>query len=304
MSKKSKKNRSEDRPGAARRSGLNLFTGRRPYYAALSALALLAVSAAATRFDPVRRAVGLRPFTVTPAQNQNLTLSKEYVYAGGRLVATEEPTPAATPTPTPAGPPPTGLVATAEFPSVGITNVRLTWNAPASGPSVASYVVECKRPGTGFEQIAAVQEPTRTYTDAAVTLDTAYLYRVRAVFTNAGGSDYSNKDLATTVAFTDSQLPGVTIKAVHLTELRRAVNAVRALAPGLAAASWTYPDPVSSPQSQRRAVRVEDVTDLRTRLDEALAPLGLTIGYPSSPPLASGALISAQHFEQVRARVK
>lgn len=72
-------------PRAARRSGLNPFKGRRPYYAALSGLVLLAVSAAATRLEPVRRAVGLQPLTVTPAQNQNLSLSKEYVYAGGGL---------------------------------------------------------------------------------------------------------------------------------------------------------------------------------------------------------------------------
>jgi hypothetical protein len=303
MSKKYKRNRNEDRLKAARRSSLNLSGQHKAYYvAALSALVLLAASVGAARFDPVRRALGLRPLSVSPAQNQNLTLSKEYVYAGGRLVATEEPTPAATPTP--AGPPPANLVATAEFSSAGVANVHLTWDAPASGLSVASYVVECKRAGTGFQQIAAVQGPTRTYDDTAVTLGAAYIYRVRAVFTNAGGSDYSNQDLATTVAFTDSQLQGVTIKAVHLTELRRAVNAVRALAPDLGVASWTYPDPVSGPPQQRRAVHVEDVTDLRARLDEAMGLLGLTTGYPASPPLASGAVINAQHFEQIRARVK
>jgi|SRR5215213_1915359 len=305
MSKKSKKNRDADRARTARRYSLKLSERHKAYYvAALSALVLLAASVSATRFDPVRRAIGLRPLTVLPAQNQNLTLSKEYVYAGGRLVATEEPTPASTPTPTPAGPPPTNLSATAEFSSSGVTNVRLSWDVPASGPAVASYVVECKRAGTGFQQIAAVQEPTRTYNDTAVTLDSSYLYRVRAVFTNAGSSDSSNQDIATTVAFTDAQLQGVIIKAVHLTELRRAVNAVRALAPGLAAASWTYPDPVSGPPEQRRAVHVEDVTELRAKLDEALAQLGLTTGYPASPPLAIGARINAQHFEQLRARVK
>lgn len=302
MSKKSRRNRNEHRPKAARRGGLNLSVRGKAYYAAtLSALVLLAVSVAATRFDPVRRAVGLTPLAVTPTQNQNLSLSKEYVYAGGRLVATEEPTPAATPTPTPSGPPPTNLVATAEFPSAGVTNVRLTWGPPASGPAVASYVVECKRAGTGFQQVAAVQEPTRTYNDTAVTPDSAYVYRVRAVFTNTGSSDYS-QDLATTVAFTDAQLQGVTLKAVHLVELRRAVNAVRALVSGIGAAAWTFPDPVSSP---RRAVYLEDVTDLRARLDEALGPLGFqTGGYSANPPLARGALVRAAHFEEIRARVK
>jgi hypothetical protein len=279
---------------------------RRYYAAALSALVLLAASAAATRYDAVRRAVGLRPMLsalIAQATPTPLPLSKEYIYAGGRLVATEEPTPVATPTPTPAGPPPTDLVATAEFPSAGVANVRLTWNAPPSGPTVVSYVVECMRAGTGFQQIAAVQEPTRTYNDTTVTLDSSYLYRVRAVFSNAGTSLYSNQDLATTVLFTDSHLQGVTIKAVHLTELRRAVAAVRALV-GINAPSWTYPDPVSSPASQRRPIYLEDVTDLRARLDEALAPLNLQSPYPVEPLFFRGGAVSAAHFEQIRERVR
>jgi hypothetical protein len=305
MSKKSKKRERRAAAAEATSSGTSKSRRRGYYVAALSALILLAVSATATRYDPVRRAVGLRPLFATPAQESaNLPLSKEYVYAGGRLVATEEPTPAATPTPTPAGPPPTDLDATAEFPSAGVTTVRLTWAAPASGPAVASYVVECKKAGTGFLQIATVQEPTRTYNDTGVTLDSAYLYRVRAVFSNAGASDYSNQDLATTVAFTDGQLHGVIIRAVHLTELRRAVNAVRELAGSLGAAPWTYPDPVSSPPEQRRKIYLKDVTDLREKLDEALGPLGLLSQYPDDPSLVSGAVVNAEHFEQIRRRVR
>jgi hypothetical protein len=183
--------------------------------------------------------------------------------------------------------------------------VGLSWDAPTSGPTVASYVVECKRAGTDFQQIATVQWPTRSYNDTGVTIDSAYLYRVRAVFSNAGVSDYSNQDIATTVAFTDEQLHGAVIKAVHLRELRRAVNAVRARAGGLAASSWTYPDPVSSPPEQRRKIYLEDVTDLRARLDEALGPLGLpTGGYPEVPTLDHGDVVNAEHFEQIRQRVR
>jgi hypothetical protein len=109
--------------------------------------------------------------------------------------------------------------------------------------------------------------------------------------------------LATTVVFTDGQLQGITIKATHLTELRRAVNAVRALA-GVSAATWTYPDPVSSPPELRRKVYLEDVTDLRAGLDEATGPLGLTTGFPAEPTLYRGAIVNAQHFEQIRARVR
>lgn len=64
------------------------------------ALCMVATGAALSRFEPVRRTLGLSAAT-TPAQAPpgNPTLAKEYIYAGGRLIATEEP--AATPMPMP-----------------------------------------------------------------------------------------------------------------------------------------------------------------------------------------------------------
>ena len=296
MPKKSKKRANVEGKPEPKPPGMN-GPGRRMFYvAALSALALLVASAAATRYDAVRRAVGLRPLIVVPARQPTpLPLSKEYVYAGGRLVATEELAPA--PSPTPAGPPPTNLIAT----STSASNVSLTWTPPAG--NVVGYVVE-RRGAAGSQP---VETPTGSsspsFNDTTPPGDYAYLYRVKAVY--AGGtSDYGNADLATTVVFTDEQLQGVTIKAVHLTELRRAVNAVRHLV-NLGDASWTYPDPISTPASQRRTIYLEDVTDLRARLEDALGPLGLpTGGYPAIPTLARGAAVSAQHFEQIRSRVK
>jgi len=266
--------------------------------AALAACALLVATFAATRFDPVRRAVGLRPLLAPAAQSpSSLPLAKENIYSGGRLVATEEPTP--TPVPTPAGPPPTNLVATA----TSASGVRVTWQAPAAG-SVVGYVVERRgAPGT-----QTVETPTgsasTSFDDATPAGDFAYLYRVRAVFQSGGPSDYSNSDLATTVLFPEELTPRVTvIKAAHLTELRRAVAAVRALA-GLAAPTWTYLSPVSSPPEQRRVIYLEDVTDLRTNLDAALNVLGRYEPYPSQPALARGAVVYAAHFEQIRQRVR
>lgn len=262
---------------------------------ALSAVILLTVGTAASRFNDVRRAVGLRPLpaaSLAQATPTPLSLSKEYIYAGGRLVATEEPT--AIPTPTASGPPPTNLIATA----TSASSVSLTWTAPGSG--VLSYVVE--RKGAAGTQEIPTGSTSASFNDSTPPGDYAYLYRVKAVY--AGGTSlYSNQDLATTVVFTDSQLQGVTIKAVHLTELRRAVVAVRALA-GVGDPSWTYPDPVSSPASQRRAIYLEDVTDLRVRLDEALTPLNLWSPYPAEPVLQRFQKVYADHFEQIRSRVR
>lgn len=299
MPKKSKKKARVPTVIRPTSSGTGRPRRKRYYAAALCALVLLAASAAAMRYDAVRRTIGLRPLIVEPTQSSaQLPLSKEYIYAGGRLVATEEPT--ATPTPTLGGPPPTNLSATLHSVSPPAATITVSWTEPAGA---ISYVVERASTAGQFAPVGEpVAAPATSFNDATASEGAAYLYRVKALY--AGGpSDYSNQDLATAVAFTDSQLQGFTIKAVHLTELRRAVNAVRTLA-GMGAAAWAYPDPVSSPASQRRAIYLEDVTDLRVKLDEAMGQLGLTTGFPANPTLEWHGRVYADHFEQIRQRVK
>jgi hypothetical protein len=270
---------------------------------------------AATRFDPVRRAVGLSPLLAPTAQSQGgLPLSKEYVYAGGRLVATEEPTSAASPTPTPAGPPPTNLVAALTSADTPSAVIRVTWSAPSSG-GVASYVVErAGAPGEFAPVGQPVVAPAASFDDAGVSEGAAYLYRVRAVFAGGGGSGYSNTDLVTAVAFTDDPLvgagdpqnrPATVIRARHLTELRRAVSAVHLLSGLGAVETWTHADPVSSPASQRRAVYLEDVKDLRDRLGEALGALGLAAPAYLDPALVRQVTpVKKEHFQQLRDAVR
>jgi hypothetical protein len=62
--------------------------------AALIAICVAATGAAVSRWEPLRRTLGLPSAAVAPATPQssgNLSLAKEYIYAGGRLIATEEP---------------------------------------------------------------------------------------------------------------------------------------------------------------------------------------------------------------------
>jgi hypothetical protein len=157
-----------------------------------------------------------------------------------------------------------------------------------------------------------------SFADAAPTssqppsADTSYLYRVRATHAGGGYSDYSNKDLATTVIFSDDPLVGsndphppaaTVIKAAHLTELRRALSAVHALAGLGPVTSWSYPGPVSSPASSRRAIYVEDIKELRDRLDEALPALGMTT--PVYAVITRGVTKAGKNdFQQLRDAVK
>jgi len=183
---------------------------------------------------------------------------------------------------------PTGLVATA----TSANRVAISWNAVSGAEQ---YRVERRSAGGSFVAIATVSGTS--YADTSVSSGQSYLYRVVAL-AGTSASSPSAPDLATTIIFTDPTLvPGVTvIRAVHLTELRTAVNAVRALA-GIGAASWTDPNPAGV------VIKAVHWTELRDRLNEARAVLGLpAVSFPS--PVTSGALVRAAHVEAMRAGVR
>ena len=261
------------------------------FLAAALLVALAAAGTAGSRLSFLRAPLFLAP-APAPASPSPPALAKEYVYAGGRMVAIEEPAPP------PAGPPPTNLVATAS----SSAQASLSWSPPAD--PVSHYVVERSQTLNGFVPVASNVSGT-SYNDSLPGGVAAYLYRVRAVYSSGAQSSYSNTDLATAVVFTDRPLQsGVTvIKAQHLIELRQAVGAVRTLS-GLGPASWTYPDPVSEPAGQRRPIYLEDVLELRAQLDAALTALGRYQAYPAEPSLARGAKVYKEHFQQIRDRVE
>lgn len=271
------------------------LAGKRAASIVLVLCVVAAASAAAIRWEPLRRVVGLPPLAASLSpQQQGLPLSKEYVYAGGRLVATEEPTPV------PAGPPPTNLVATTGTVAPPAATVNVSWSAPESG-SPLSYVVERKGAGGQFQAVGLpVSAPTTTFNDTSATEGSAYLYRVKAVYAGGVSSVYSNTDLATAVAFTNDPLQvGVTaIYARHLTELRRAVDAVRTLA-GVGLSSWqSNPAP-----AQGGLVLAAHYLELRTNLNPALAALGIA-QMPADSTLAIGMPVRVAHIQDVREAVR
>jgi len=181
---------------------------------------------------------------------------------------------------------PTGVVAAA----VTTTQIDVTWTAVAGA---VSYEVDRKAPGGAFTQIAT--PAGNSHSDTTASASTAYLYRVRAVDALTTSAN-SAADLATTVIFTDSPLTaGTTVKAVHLAQLRTAVNAVRALA-SLSASSFT--DAASSGTT----IKAVHLTELRAALDAARTALALsTGGYTDAAP--AGLKVKATHFSELRDRV-
>jgi hypothetical protein len=226
------------------------------------------------------------PTYLAPAQQPSPTLSKEYVYADGKLVAIEEAGSLVSP--------PNGLIAA----TLSGTQVNITWSASAG--MIDHYQLERSASINGPYAQLAPNPTTNSFNDTTVVSGVAYLYRVCAVDTAGNRSTYSNIDLATAISFTDDPLVAGTtrIKAQHLVELRQAVNAVRSAA-ALVAASWV--DPAASGVQIKGA----HIQELRTNLDQARAALGLPVLSYTDPTLAAGSnLIKMAYSDELRRGVK
>jgi hypothetical protein len=255
-------------------------------------ICVAATGAAVSRYEPLRRTLGLSAAT-TPAQAPpgSPSLAKEYIYAGGRLIATEEPTPSATPS----SPTNLGAIATST------TTINLTWDAPSPSPgTITHYVIE----RTGRSGVTTMNSGSNAsaFTDPTAQLDNVYRYRVQAVFSGGGTSGFSNGDLATTFFLGDPVVGGhqTVIRAKHFTDLRQAVNDVRLIA-GVGNATWSTPAPAVG-----GIMRGNHVEELRTNLKPALDALGLPEPnyYDLTPPSLSGKVVRAEHINDLRERMK
>jgi hypothetical protein len=285
--------------GGGRSQRPRRLSGRRMKAATFALLCLIISTTALTRWLPRPARESETAALPSAAPQGHLHLAKEYIYVGDRLVATEEPPPAATPTPPPVGPAPAGLVASFNQTTGGIT---VTWNAPASG-AVSTYSVERLAAGGQFATLSRMVTAT-TFSDQTAVPGGAYLYRVSAIFEGGVVSTHSNTDLATAIAFADdplvssieSSVGATTIRAVHVSELREAVNAVRALA-GLSPIVWTFP---AQPGS---LIKLEDLLELRAGLAQARRALGLAPLSYTDPELVRGATL-VRKVQELRDAVK
>lgn len=212
--------------------------------------------------------------------------SKEYIYAGGRLVATEEPNPLI---------PPANVAAN----TVSAARVTITWNPSATAHH---YVIERATQVGNFTALNNNVTGT-TYNDDTVSNLNAYLYRIRSADSGGNLSPGSNIDLATAITFEDDPFPApptlTPVRAQHILQLRQAVNAVRHLTTTLSDYNWGQPSAtlVGAP------VKGTDVEELRTALDDAMQIIGLQVGGFTDSTLA-GKPISKVYINELRGRVK
>ena len=196
----------------------------------------------------------------------------------------------------PAFDPPTNVVATA----LTSTTVQITWTAPA-GPPV-QYHIYRSSDGVNYGEVNFVLHPATLYVDATASANTAYLYKVRSTGDlGANQSADSNRDLATTVIFTDDPLVAQTTlaKATHITQLRTAVNAVRTLA-SLGAGSYTDP----SLTVNVTPVKAAHINDLRTAINAARSNLALTALTYGETITGGATSIKTSHVTELRNGVK
>lgn len=182
---------------------------------------------------------------------------------------------------------PTNVTATA----TGASSVSVSWN----GTVGATY--EVQRVAAGGATVVVGTSMTGSLMDNTASPNTAYLYTVRGFLPST--SAFGTPDLATTVIFTDPVLAAGTtpIKAVHVAQLRTAVNAVRVLA-GLGATSFT--DAILGPTIPVNGVHL---TELRTSL--TLARSGLALAAPSyTDGVPTGIPIKAVHLGELRGGVQ
>jgi hypothetical protein len=184
---------------------------------------------------------------------------------------------------------PSGLVATVLLDNAARPYIAVTWNAVADA---AYYDVSVQRAGTTVS--IPTTEPSFVLSATETVNGAAYLFKARAVNAAATASAYSAPDLATVVVFADDPIVPLVTKAklVHITELRTAVNAVRALA-GLSAATWTT-------IQVGDAIQAVPITELRTALDAARSALTLSTLSYTDPSLSAGARIKAAHVQELR----
>lgn len=187
--------------------------------------------------------------------------------------------------------PPFGPPANVSATATGTSSVAISWS-PVSGAT--SYrIYRTTSVGIAYSQIGT--SLGTTFGDSGRSANTTYLYKI-ASDNGAQISAMSAADAATTIVFTDNALTGIAVKALHVTQLRTAVNAMRTAA-GLSAAVFTDP-------TLTNATRIKRIhlIELRLALDAARSMIGLPAISYTDPTITAGTTkVKAAHWSEVRA---
>lgn len=230
------------------------------------------------------------PISPTPTNLNPDSPSKEYIYAGGRLVATDELAGVILSAPT-------NLRAT----TISSTQIHLAWGTVtgASRYELQKSLNYTDPNDHGFGTVNS--NITSTFRDDTVSAGAAYIYRVRAFDANNQPSPFSNIDVAAAISFTEDPVTsGMTVKEFHVTQLRLGVDALR-IASGLPAASWANPPPLA----QTVNIMKLHLDQLRANLDAARTALSLPApAYTDATITQFITPVKAVHIQELRRLIK
>jgi hypothetical protein len=179
--------------------------------------------------------------------------------------------------------------------STSASSVSLNWGAV----QLADHY-EIQRSTDNVNWTPFGNSPGTSFSDGTVAASTVYFYRVRTVKADTSTSAFSS-DVATTMAFTDDPLgPCATIvKAVHITQLRTAVNLARA---SLGLGAFTFTDPTLTAGST--LIKGVHITELRTALAPVLSAVGGTATYTDPTIPSTTVIIKAVHIRELRELIR
>jgi hypothetical protein len=175
--------------------------------------------------------------------------------------------------------------------------ITLAWDP--SEDTVAGYTIYYGTQSGSYSGQVDVGNQTSA-TVPGLTSGVRYYFAVKAYSSSGLFSAASNEvsGIAASLPFTDDPLlPGIhTMKAVHITELRNRIDALRS-ARGLS--TWPWPSVAAG-----TLIRASDIAELRQALGEVFAARGLSAPtYLDGPTLAAGTSIKALHITQLRSAV-
>jgi YD repeat-containing protein len=195
---------------------------------------------------------------------------------------------------------------TASF--LGGNSVLVKWKVADSQIGIYEYRL-FRYPGNWGQGLRVVSTPCPgegdpdlvCYTDATAVPGKSYFYRVLATDNNGSDSSFSNADLATLLTFSEDPLAAPNqnpvIKAVHISELRRAVDEAREAA-GL---YRKWPSPYLPPVGQEATTF--DFSALRDGLNEARSVYSLPL-ISIDGSIAKALPVRAQSIIDIRNGVK
>lgn len=187
----------------------------------------------------------------------------------------------------------------------GPPGLRLDTVTPPAGRSSGGQQVKLigwfpNLSSVAFGGVAAAWSYSSGTTEITITTPAHAVGAVSIDLTPTSGSPYSkpNAFAYLPTVFTDDTLVAgaTTVKAQHITELRQAVDALRAVA-GLGPAPWTNATLVPG------SVKAAHVAEVRTYLEDAAARLGYASASYTDASL-TGLVIKRIHIEELRQRIR